>query len=98
MTDITDATLFYVRVLGENQYAKIEKELDKFNPAAAQSLEKPIKKGTLCAAKFSVDNQWYRARVTGTQGKGVHDVVFIDFGNTESIAGDDLKKLPQSLL
>lgn len=32
MTDITDGTTFYVKILGENQYTKIAAELDKFNP------------------------------------------------------------------
>jgi len=32
MTDIVDATRFHVRILGENQYHKIDTELDKFKP------------------------------------------------------------------
>ena len=70
MTDLQDASHFHVRVVGENQYSKIETELDEFDPDDAEDLEKPIKKGTLCAAKFSVDDRWYRASVNKSGGKG----------------------------
>lgn len=70
MTDIKDATRFHVRILGESQYNKIDLELEKFNPLSAGDLEKPIKRGTLCAARFTVDNRWYRASVQRTIGKG----------------------------
>lgn len=98
MTDIKDATRFHVRILGESQYNKIDMELDKFNPASASDLEKPIKKGTLCAAKFKVDNKWYRASVIRSIGKGQLEVEFVDFGNIEVVNGEDLKKLPANLL
>lgn len=70
MTDITDASRFHFRILGDNSYSKIDNELEKFDSLKAEDLEKPIKKGTLCAAKFSVDNKWYRAKVFRTLGKG----------------------------
>lgn len=98
MTDIKDATRFHVRILGESQYSKIDMELEKFNLLNAGDLEKPIKKNTLCAARFKVDNKWYRASVLRTIGKGQIEVEFVDFGNVEVVNGDDLKKLPPSLL
>lgn len=98
MTDIKDATRFHVRILGESQYNKIDMELDKFNPQLADDLEKPIKKGTLCAARFTVDNRWYRASVIRSVGKGQLEVEFVDFGNIEVVNSDELKRLPASLL
>jgi hypothetical protein len=98
MTDIYDANSFHVRIFGENQYQKIESELNKFSPAKAEDLEKPIKRDTICASRFSVDNKWYRAKVLRSLGKGQFEVEFIDFGNIETVNGEDLKKLPQSLL
>jgi hypothetical protein len=94
MTDIADASDFHIRILGENKYAEIENELDEFDPADSEDLEKPIKKDTLCAAKFSTDNRWYRATVIRSIGKGQFEVYFIDFGNIEVVNGNDLKKLP----
>lgn len=81
MTDITDASRFFVKIVGDNQYAKIEQLMAKFDYKAAQDLEKPIKKGTLCAARFKVDDNWYRARVLRGIGKNQFEVEFIDFGN-----------------
>ncbi|KER33498.1 hypothetical protein T265_00614 [Opisthorchis viverrini] len=42
------------------------------------------KKGELCAACFSVDNCWYRARVVRCSPKSI-TVMFIDFGNEETV-------------
>jgi staphylococcal nuclease domain-containing protein 1 len=69
MTEIKDASSFFIRILSDNQYSKIDEELEDFDPEDSGDLEKPIKKGTLCAAKFSADDKWYRARVLRTLGK-----------------------------
>lgn len=66
MTDVFDATRFSVRVLDKNsKQAKIDEAMKKFDPFSAEDLEKPIKKGTLCAALYVEDKKWYRARVAG---------------------------------
>ena len=71
----------------------------KFDDSTAEELEKPIKKGTLCAALLQSDKAWYRARVIGTVSKGLIEVYFIDYGNTEAVRPDmDLRKLPAHLL
>lgn len=98
MTDISDASYFHMRIVGENKYSVIEEELDEFDLEDAEDLEQPIKKGTLCAAKFATDEAWYRASVIGSVGKGQYEVYFIDFGNVEVVNGNDLKRLPQSLM
>lgn len=40
------------------------------------------KKGDICAAKFTLDNEWYRAKVEKIQGNNV-SVLYIDYGNRE---------------
>jgi staphylococcal nuclease domain-containing protein 1 len=99
VTNVEDATLFHSRVIGKDS-AFIDRAMDKFDGKGAAELEKPVLKGTVCAARFSVDNQWYRCRVLGAAGKGELSIQFIDFGNYEKVKSDgpDLKKLPQSLL
>ena len=73
--------------------------MQKFDPANAEELEKPIKKGTLCAALHAEDKTWYRVRVIGSVAKGLTEVFFIDYGNTETVRPDiDLRKLPAHLL
>lgn len=52
MTDIVDATKFHVRILDGSQIKIIDDKMAEFDPASAENLQQPIKKGTLCAAKF----------------------------------------------
>jgi hypothetical protein len=61
MTELVEANQFYLRFLDSNKYEAIEEEMDETD--FDEDLEKPIKKGTLCAAKFADDGNWYRARV-----------------------------------
>jgi hypothetical protein len=69
MTDITDASFFHVRVVGKgSSYKKIDDAMAKFDADTAEELERPLKKGTLCAALFSTDNKWYRCKVIRTVG------------------------------
>lgn len=74
--------------------------MGRFNPAMADDLEKPIKKGTICAARFKLDDAWYRAKVLNSIGKGEYEVQFIDFGNIDTVSSStgDLKRLSQNLL
>lgn len=53
MTDITDASKFYIRIQAGSDYPKIEAEMGRFSPAMHEDLERPVKKGTICAARFT---------------------------------------------
>uniref|UniRef100_A0A0G4GWZ7 Uncharacterized protein n=1 Tax=Chromera velia CCMP2878 TaxID=1169474 RepID=A0A0G4GWZ7_9ALVE len=56
------------------------------------------RKGELVAARFSVDKQWYRARVENrSTGGSSFTVFFLDYGNTETLSSQDLKQLPPPL-
>ena len=48
--------------------------------------------GTFCAAQFSEDKLWYRARVTAVRGSKA-EVCFIDYGNSERVGASELKPL-----
>lgn len=51
MTDITDASFFHVRLNDKDNFGqKIDAAMAKFDAKSAEDLERPIKKGTLCAA------------------------------------------------
>ncbi len=63
----------------------IDKEMAKLDFEGLDQLEKPIRKGTLCAAKYKVDDSWYRARVFQSIGKGDVEVIFMDYGNIEVV-------------
>ncbi len=69
VTNVVEPSQFYVRIIGKDN-AKIDNAMEHFDPNQAEELEKPIMKGTVCAAKFSADNKWYRCKVIGNAGKG----------------------------
>jgi hypothetical protein len=100
ITDVTDASYFHVRELDKsNVHKKIDDAMAKFDSESAEELERPIKKGTLCAALNASDKSWYRVRVIGTVAKDLIEVYFIDYGNHETVRPDiDLRKLPAHLL
>jgi len=49
--------------------------------------------GLTCVAKFSYDSKWYRAKVVDLGPPGLVTVVYVDYGNTESLPCCDLRKL-----
>ena len=53
------------------------------------------KKGDIVAAKFSLDGQWYRAKVEKVDGKKV-DLLYIDYGNRETLPAVECVPLPSS--
>ncbi len=99
MTDMKDATSFHIRrVDSTSPYQRIDDAMENFDATTAEDLERPIMKGTLCAALFSEDNVWYRVKVLGTAGRGQLEVKFIDYGNTAKMSESTLRKLPAHLL
>lgn len=98
MTDITDASRFFIKLINDNQYEKIEKKMSGTDFLQADDLERPIKKNTICAARFKLDDNWYRAKILRGVGKNQYEVEFIDFGNSDTVNGDDLKRLTPELL
>ena len=99
MTDMVDASSFHLRCVDKDSpYQRIDDAMEEFDPATAEELERPIMKGTLCAALFDADNRWYRVRVLNNAGRGEYEIKFIDYGNTEKVSEATLRKLPAHLL
>jgi len=70
------------------QGAKVEQLQSKLREIFNQT--KPVgghipKKGELLAARFTGDNEWYRARVEKVEGTNRASVYFVDYGNREII-------------
>lgn len=62
--------------------------------ANAAPLPAPPKAGDLVAARFSDDGEWYRARVRRNDRDARRaEVVYIDFGNSETLGWDRLRPL-----
>lgn len=76
---------------------KIEKMTTEMRQALAEN--PPLagsytaRRGDLCVAKFSQDGQWYRAKVESVRA-GQAEVVYIDYGNRESIETAKLAQMP----
>ncbi|KAI4138722.1 MAG: hypothetical protein L6R39_006647, partial [Caloplaca ligustica] len=63
------------------------------SPSTASSKDPP-KTGEIVAAKFSEDKDWYRARIRrNDRDAKASEVVFIDYGNSESVAWKDIRPL-----
>ncbi|XP_045158547.2 uncharacterized protein LOC123524421 isoform X3 [Mercenaria mercenaria] len=50
-----------------------------------------------CAAKFSEDDSWYRAKVTAAYPDSI-EVLFVDYGNTEKVLKSDVCELTEELV
>ncbi|XP_052774771.1 uncharacterized protein LOC128213245 isoform X2 [Mya arenaria] len=53
--------------------------------------------GDLCLALFHEDNSWYRGRVLSSTGQSI-TVFFIDYGNTENVQLNNVRKAPDYVL
>ncbi|KAF1838458.1 hypothetical protein BDW02DRAFT_565051 [Decorospora gaudefroyi] len=67
------------------------------NPANNAGLPSPPKAGEFVAAKFTADDQWYRARIRRNDREAKKaEVVYIDYGNSETIPWSRLRPLSQA--
>lgn len=66
------------------------------NPANSAGVPNP-KAGEFVAAKFTADDQWYRARIRRNDREAKKaEVVYVDFGNSETIPWSRLRPLSQN--
>ena len=66
------------------------------NKANAQSLPSAPKTGEIVAAQFSEDGEWYRAKIRRNDRDNKQaDVLYIDYGNSETVKWDKLRPLTQ---
>lgn len=65
------------------------------SPSAVKTLPSiPPKTGDVVSARYSGDGQWYRARVRrNDRDAKKSDVFFVDYGNTETVAWNELRPL-----
>ena len=88
-------TQFYLQL--SEDYLNLEQLTTSINDFYSKAfdyehkLSRPVV-GDFCAAKFSEDNLWYRARITNVSKAGV-EVVFVDYGNSETTSTANVKVL-----
>jgi len=99
VTEITPELNFYAQHVDkggdlESLMAKLRKEFQDSPPLAGAYTPK---RNDLCAAQFSEDNQWYRAKVEKVQGQNV-TILYIDYGNKEVVPSSRLASLPPAFI
>ncbi|KAF1840236.1 uncharacterized protein K460DRAFT_371443 [Cucurbitaria berberidis CBS 394.84] len=67
------------------------------NPTNSAGLPNPPKAGEFVAARFTADDQWYRARIRRNDREAKKaEVVYVDYGNSETIPWSRLRPLSQT--
>lgn len=87
---------FYAQKTSETE--KLNKLMEQVKNALdsmASGVTKP-RRGEIVAAKFSYDNQWYRAKIEKIAQNKAH-ILYIDYGNREIVDVSTLKELPSTL-
>lgn len=87
ITEITSEGHFYTQnvEMGSKLESLMEKIRQEFKNNAPLPGSYAPKRGNLCAACFTVDNQWYRARIEKITDNKMVQVFYIDYGNREVI-------------
>ncbi|CAB3225154.1 unnamed protein product [Arctia plantaginis] len=96
ITEITSEGHFYVQNvdLGGKLESLMEKIHQEFKNNAPLPGSYVPRRGNICAARFTADDQWYRAKVEKvTEDKKAH-IFYIDYGNREVISITRLAALP----
>lgn len=84
VTEVTNELHFFAQHTDqggklESLMSKLRKEFQSSPPLAGAYTPK---RNDLCAAQFSEDNEWYRAKIERIQGQKA-TILFIDYGNKE---------------
>jgi staphylococcal nuclease domain-containing protein 1 len=86
----------------EDKLAIIEKTLKDYSKPKYIKLVHPVKPGTICAAKFDVDGNYYRATVDRQlhhkKNGHFYEVTFLDYGNKAEMSATNLKKIDPALV
>ena len=54
--------------------------------------------GMSCAAQYTIDDKWYRAKVVDLPGKKMVEVFYVDYGNQEVMAWNRIRKIQTKFL
>ncbi|XP_026273804.1 staphylococcal nuclease domain-containing protein 1 [Frankliniella occidentalis] len=97
VTETTPELHFYAQAVDQGPklealMAKIRQEFTA-NPPLPGAYQP--KKGDVCAAKF-VDDEWYRAKVEKVEKGGNVSVLYMDYGNRETLSATRCAQLPSA--
>ncbi|CAI2381553.1 unnamed protein product [Moneuplotes crassus] len=102
VVDMQDASNFYINLSKDQEKLEIiSKKLSEYDDSSHEVLSHPIKNGTICAAKFKDDGNWYRGRVDSSihsNDEHLYEIYFMDYGTKNDISIDNLKKIDDDLI
>jgi len=82
---------------GTNELQNLMNSFRNFHLSSTTSLKDSPKVGEYVSAKFSEDGEWYRARVRRNDREAkTSEVVYFDYGNSETIPWSKLRPLDQT--
>lgn len=100
VTEVTPDLHFYAQ--HTEQGAKLEELMSKlrqeFKAMPPVTGAYAPKRGDLCAAKFSEDDEWYRAKVERVEKGGNVSILYVDYGNREQVPSTRLAMLPPAFI
>ncbi|PNF24388.1 hypothetical protein B7P43_G09645 [Cryptotermes secundus] len=86
------------RICDSNTLAELLEKMYVFYMAEGKDIDLEVSVGKLCAAKSVIDDQWYRGKIVSVDvSNGTCTVLFIDYGNSETIPAAHVKELDASL-
>ncbi|KAJ9579969.1 hypothetical protein L9F63_004352, partial [Diploptera punctata] len=92
---------FYVQKLGDHAryLSSLMQDMEKeYSSAVNKGLIYKPQIGMPCAAKYTVDKRWYRAKIIDLPGNKMVEVYYVDFGNQEVIPWTLLRKIQPQFL
>ncbi|CAG9558149.1 unnamed protein product [Danaus chrysippus] len=96
VTEVTpEGTFFSQNIeLGNKLETLMEKIHQEFTNNAPLPGSYVPRRGQICAARFTLDDQWYRARVEKLLDDKMAQIFYIDYGNREVVSQTRLALLP----
>jgi len=95
VTEIEDASKFYIQVLGPEQ-KQLEELMKNLTLLQQKDLSEPYNPvvGELVIAKFTEDEGWYRGKILKKTPEGEYDVFYVDYGNFETLSNSRIRQIP----
>jgi len=93
VTEVIDGCRFYVQQVGD-EAEQLDELMKNLSVEVSDEAYSP-KVGELVKAQF-VDDAWYRARVKGISPQGDFEVFYIDYGNSEAVPANRIRRLEGS--